>query len=252
MERNLAYDLNTIKLYPDIVISYFFNTTIHKTFGWRGLSLIVKELLKVKILQIGTNPLYIIGQYARGMIISLDAEHGSGKTTVADILVNKYNFVKLSFALPMKNMLNTYNTIPEVFQTDADKKIPNRVFNNLNARNIMQIIGQDMQELPLRLDKNKANGLSYIWSRFVDSYICRNPMNNYIVDDAYLNHWIYTLKYHGSIHIKIIRNNNTNKNCNSSHITQDISKKNKYIIDDVIENNGTLEDLNLAVSKLLL
>lgn len=84
---------------------------------------------------------------------------GSGKSTVADHLVDQYGFVRVAFATPLKAMtvaLMESIGMPEddiqrrVYGTIADKEKPLPGLGEITSRRIMQTLGTDWGRVTIR------------------------------------------------------------------------------------------------------
>jgi len=76
-------------------------------------------------------------------IIGLTGKKRSGKDTVADHLVAKYGFIKLSFAGPLKEACKTLFQFTDE-QVHTDKKEEPDEFWNVSPRVVLQFIGTDV------------------------------------------------------------------------------------------------------------
>lgn len=120
------------------------------------------------------------------MIVGICGLIGSGKGTVADILVNDYNFKKISFADKLKD------TIAELFEYDRellegdteesrhwreqpDKFWTKELGQEITPRFILQIFGTECMR----------NGFhNNIWVSLVKKKILENPNTNFVIPDT--------------------------------------------------------------------
>jgi hypothetical protein len=78
------------------------------------------------------------------MIIGLTGKAGSGKTTVANILVRKHGFVRRPFAYALKSMIASLGFDRAVLDGPAaGKEVPLELFNGRTLREAMQTIGTE-------------------------------------------------------------------------------------------------------------
>src|SRR3990167_4042195 len=80
------------------------------------------------------------------MIISLSGKKQSGKSSVAKYLVEKYGFIEVSWANPLKEIIGRQLfglTTEQLYGTTADREKIDQYWN-LSAREILQKVGTDL------------------------------------------------------------------------------------------------------------
>ena len=171
---------------------------------------------------------------------------GVGKSTVADILKNQ-GYEEITFAGPVKEIgLILGFEKSELYGSQEDKlKINN--FWGVSGREFMQKFATDVMrnELPKHINMNMDN--KTIWVRLCEKKIMDMLKNNkkIIVSDGRFFDEIYMIKKMGGKIIKIIRNNSYQQNHESeSYIS-------KIDADIIIDNNGTLNELNEQINKII-
>jgi hypothetical protein len=77
-------------------------------------------------------------------IIGLCGPEGSGKTTVADWLVERFGYAKESFAKPLKQMIEVFG-VPEkyIYGSQEDKEQPLDILCGRSARYAMRTLGTE-------------------------------------------------------------------------------------------------------------
>jgi hypothetical protein len=183
------------------------------------------------------------------MIIGLCGLAGSGKTTIAKYLVEKYGFVELSFATCLKDVVaHIFDWDRELIEgnTSESRQWRETIDNwwsirlgipNLTPRFVMQYIGTDIMRNHFHPD---------IWISHVERKI--QPNINYVITDCRFYNEIKMLHRYNAYIIKVLKSNIKY----DIHSSEDLA----HIIDDTIFNNyikndGTIKELYLEIDKLL-
>lgn len=172
------------------------------------------------------------------MLISLSYAARSGKDTVADYLVKKYNFHKVAFADSLKKACK------EIFNLSDEQvygKLKETVdeYWQVTPRYILQRVGTECLRQGYAQD---------IWIKSLGAKIKSNE--NYVISDARFINEVEAVKSWGGIVIKMNRQ--------AAHATGGIvghesenSLKNYEQWDYIVDNNGTYEELYDKIDKLM-
>lgn len=136
------------------------------------------------------------------MIIGICGLIGSGKGTVADILVQDYNFIKLSFADRLKDgvasvfgwdrsMLEGETEASRSWREERDTYWSAELGKDISPRLVLQLFGTECMR----------NGFyDGIWVSLVKKHIVDNPGKNFVIPDVRFHNEANMLKsIHGEI-----------------------------------------------------
>ena len=161
-----------------------------------------------------------------------------GKDTVAGIILEHDNtYTLLSFAEPIKQALSIIHVIPKEYFDDPNKKEkPLSEWNNLTPRSLAQWLGTDIYRN--QFDQN-------VWLRNMKLRI--GELKNVIITDIRFDNEANFIKELGGIIIKV--DASVRKNKSDNHISENgIDEK---LVDIIVDNNGSFEDLNKSIKKTL-
>jgi dephospho-CoA kinase len=193
-------------------------------------------------------------------IIGFIGNKGAGKDTLADYLVDNYNYIKYNFANPIKDIAEILFDL-KYNQLNIDKEqIDSRW--NLSPRTIFQRLGtefgQDMiyELFPELNDKIKKK---HFWLKHFEVFLEKNKNKNIVIADIRFLHEIEFLVNNNNnnnndinkcILIKIV---NTKNNIDiDRHISEnEISKIDLKHIDFIINNNSSKEELYSKFNNLI-
>ncbi len=122
---------------------------------------------------------------SKRVIIGLAGSMGSGKSTAAAYITEKYGFVEYSFAKPLKDisMIMGFDW-HQVYGTQAQKLEVNKMWG-ITGREFLQKFGTEVcrEILPSILPKTNF-GFYSIWIRLFEKYCADNPNTNIVVSDV--------------------------------------------------------------------
>lgn len=165
-------------------------------------------------------------------IIGLVGSAGSGKDTLANYLINQYNFQKYSFASSLKDAIaSIFNWDRNLLEGDTEISRKFREtkddFWKISPREAMQTIGTDLFRNHFDPD---------IW---VKSLILKiKDQKNIVISDCRFENEVKALKNIGAIIIKIERDDNIKKDI---HISESLNIS-ENLIDFKIQNKNSKED----------
>jgi hypothetical protein len=189
------------------------------------------------------------------MIIGLCGAQGSGKDTVANILITEYGFVKLTFASTLKDVVAILFSWPRDLleglteesrlwrETVDDFWSIKLNISGFTPRKALQMIGTDLFRIHFNND---------IWISIVENNIGvmlkNNPNMNIVISDCrFANEFTLIKQFSDSHIITILReNNSTNKIAHSSE-TEWVN----YNFDAILQNDNSIDDLKSNLKSLL-
>lgn len=178
------------------------------------------------------------------MIIAISGYARSGKDTIADILTN-IGFQKIAFADKLREALYALNPIIS-FDNISNQPIRYNEIVNLigyeRAKTLYPEIRNLLQKLSTQVGRDILD--EDIWINLLTSKLTKN--NNWVITDCRFPNEAEAIKNHGGHIWKVIR---PDVNAVNSHISEHALKQ--FSFDQVIVNDGTIEDLADKVYSLL-
>jgi hypothetical protein len=172
--------------------------------------------------------------------VGLLGNKGCGKDTLSDYLVKDKEFVKYSFANPVKEIAKImFNLSAEQLNGNLKEVIDERW--GVSPRVMFQRIGTEFGQykiyelFPELKDKIYSRGL---WLKLFEDFLEENKDKNIVIADVRFKNEVNILKKHNFNIIKI----NRNRDLNDSHISENEIKLIKNV-DYEINNNSTKEAL---------
>jgi hypothetical protein len=181
------------------------------------------------------------------MIYGIIGSIGSGKDTVARILVEEYSYQKISFADTLKDVLSVifgwerYRLDGLTREDRIWRETPDLWWSqklgivDFSPRKAMQTIGTDLFR-----DHFSDN----IW---ICSLMCKIKSGNVVVPDVRFQNEFDAIKNQGGEIIHVIGRNE--RSMHETHKSENGLLQ--YTSDHVIENNSTIEILTQQIKKLL-
>jgi len=194
------------------------------------------------------------------MIIGMCGLIGTGKDTVADILVNNYNFKKLSFADKLKDgvatvfswdrqMLEGTTDESRKWREQKDEFWSRETNEHITPRLVLQMFGTDCMR------NGFYNG---IWVSLVKQQILQNPQQHFVIPDVRFENEAKMINDIGGEVWRICRGKDPE--WFTSYVKDGVEPKDVHESEWrwanlpftlVIENNDTISDLKSQVSNHL-
>jgi hypothetical protein len=190
------------------------------------------------------------------MIIGLCGNQGSGKDTVANILVSEYGFIKLTFASTLKDivailfswqrdLLEGLTEESRLWRETTDDFWSEKLsIPSFTPRKALQMIGTDLFRIHFNND---------IWTNIVENKIGvmlkNNPKTNIVISDCRFTNEFNLIKQFTDSHIIMIlreKNISTNKIYHSSE-TEWVN----YNFDTILQNDNSIDELKSNLKSLL-
>ena len=190
------------------------------------------------------------------MIIGLCGAQGSGKDTVANILISEYGFVKLTFASTLKDVVAILFSWPRDLleglteesrlwrETVDDFWSAKLSISGFTPRKALQMIGTDL----FRLHFNNDIWISIVENK-IGAMLKNNPNINIVISDCrFANEFSLIKKFPDSHIITILREKNysINKLAHSSE-TEWVN----YNFDAILQNDNSIDELKSNIKSLL-
>lgn len=189
------------------------------------------------------------------MIIGLCGSQGSGKDTVANILITEYGFVKLTFASTLKDvvavlfswsrdLLEGLTEESRLWRETVDDFWSEKLsIPSFTPRKALQMIGTDLFRLHFNND---------IWISIVENKIREmlknNPKTNIIISDCrFANEFSLIKQFPNSHIITILREKNSTNKISHSSETEWVN----YNFDAILQNDNSIDDLKTNLKSLL-
>jgi hypothetical protein len=189
------------------------------------------------------------------MIIGLCGTQGSGKDTVANILISEYGFVKLTFASTLKDVVAILFSWPRDLleglteesrlwrETVDDFWSEKLSIPSFTPRKSLQMIGTDLFRIHFNND---------IWINIVENKIGatlkNNPNTNIVISDCrFANEFTLIKQFPDSHIITILREKNIIQNLSHSSETEWVN----YNFDAILQNDNSIDDLKSNLKSLL-
>jgi hypothetical protein len=186
-------------------------------------------------------------------LIGLSGEISCGKTTLCKIL-EKYNYQEYMLSKPLKDIAVILNFNQEQVFGNQEQKLQVNEFWGISSRQFLQVFGTEVcrDTLPNLLPNMKLNNKS-IWLRLFEKYYNDNSDKNIVVSDIRYSDEAKVISDLGGILIRINRNK-TNKVEQNINIHNHKSEQsfNEINYDFVIDNNGTIEELEENIKNIIL
>lgn len=176
-------------------------------------------------------------------IVGVSGKKGHGKDTVADYLVENYNFKKIAFADPLKQVCATlFNFSDE--QLYGDKKEVVDEYWKVTPRKLLQYVGTEL--LREQLGNVIPNIGKNIWIEIAKKKMLDSKHDKFVVSDVRFKNELDMVEDMKGLNIRVIRTtNNPQTDDHSSEKDLDEVDVNK------IYNDGSFEELYKNIDSLM-
>lgn len=175
-------------------------------------------------------------------IIAFLGKGRSGKDTCGDYIIKHHQFVKYSFADPIKKALKSIFLFnDEQLYGNKKEEIDERW--NVSPREVMQCFGTELGQyafMEMMPGLNKTVKERCFWVKCFELWKKEHPTTPIVITDVRFLHEIETLLEMNATIIYITRNTETNVRQHSSEEYIPLYQEKTHY---TIENTGTLEDL---------
>ena len=196
------------------------------------------------------------------MIIGICGLIGSGKGTVADILVENHNFEKLSFADKLKDgVASVFDWDRDMLEGDTDRSRiwrektdvfwSNETGREVTPRLVLQLFGTDCMR----------NGFfDGIWVSLVKQKILENPDKNWVIPDVRFPNEVKMIQSvqgevwqvrRGELPSWFLDKRDNNIDPLTVHASEWAWIDKDESFEQIIQNDGSLEDLLKKLQKML-
>jgi len=174
------------------------------------------------------------------MLFGLLGLKRSGKSTVANYLVNNHGFVEKSFADPLKKACKELFLLEDeqLYGTQEDKETPDNRWFGCTPRQMMQFVGTDLlrKQLNVIMPGIHQNLFTYHFQLWIK----HNPNLNVVISDVRFQNEVDFIHSLGGKIIKLQRDENINyDDLHESEKNQELIKN----YDSFIVNNDTMKEL---------
>jgi hypothetical protein len=177
--------------------------------------------------------------FGGNMIIGVGYKARVGKDTIGDYLEDRHGWYRTSFAASLKEATKCIYgwTDEHVYGSLKEVKDP---FWDITPREVLQKLGTEAIRTHMRED---------IWVKSVQRRIAEAPDANWIITDVRFPNEVEAIKSWNGFAVKVSRSF-PDAISTSGHISERILDDYKRW-DDTIENNGSFENLFMAVDKMV-
>ena len=179
------------------------------------------------------------------MIIGLSGKKRVGKDTFANFLILNYNFITYTFADPVKEVCrNMFRLSEEQLYGDKKEVLDERW--NYTPRELFQKIGTEFGQYKIyELLPNLNCEPKQLWVKNFKLWYENNKEKNVLLTDVRFLHELKAVEDLGGHIIKI----NRDTKLQDEHSSE--TQLDNYRFKNVIENNGTLEELYFNGSTMM-
>ena len=187
------------------------------------------------------------------MIIGISGKKQSGKDTISDFLITKYNFIKYGFADPIKDIAKIIFNFSEEQLYGKEKDVIDPYWN-IKPRDFFQKFGTDYgqfifpEHFPEIFKDNKRTLWLKVFKNWYLEKIKENPSIKIIINDVRFEHEFNMIQSLGGYIFRVKRNSNFIDN----HISEnELDIKEDYEFNHIFYNNGTKEELYREITEII-
>ena len=204
------------------------------------------------------------------MIIGLCAQKQNGKDTMADYLCQKYKFVKLSFAQPLKDACKILFGFTEEQVNGNKKEILDEKWG-VTPRTVLQFVGTDLfrDQMKSIIPNIGEDFWVLCLKNKIEEIKKKNSKNNIVISDVRFPNEVKIIHQLGGVVVKITRPSTTESKTSSLETKNEENKTNSSVIgnsstqhssermidlikeDALIENDGTIMQFYEKIDKYM-
>lgn len=181
------------------------------------------------------------------MVIGILGKKRSGKDTSGDYLINKKNFIKYSFAIPLKRgCMELFGLTEEQVFGDLKEVIDPEW--GVTPRTLLQIVGTELLQYDVHNHIPEFNSIGrLIWVKRFKQWYRQNKDLNVVICDVRFQHEVDAILDMGGQVWRVERPGLESSDTHSSEMDMD----NITNITTVVKNDGTLQDLYNKIDNLI-
>jgi len=179
-------------------------------------------------------------------LIGLVGQKQVGKDTLADFIVKKYGYTKMSLAQPLKEACKSIFQLSNEQVNGNLKEVPDARWNNVTPRKLLQTVGTQLFRDELIKHIPELNNMeNTIWIHNFNLWYEKNKDKKIVISDIRFIDEANMITNHGGTLIKITKGEFNNNDLHQSE--QELSN---IQYDILIENHGTIDEYYNKIDNL--